>query len=72
MCLFHFAALGQPRDVVKSLVPAANSFVFFEVTPISFHQASEYNYTHPAGSSSTHAACSVIAINAGRVSERFD
>jgi hypothetical protein len=29
---------GQPDKIVKSLVPEWNSFVFFEVTPASFHQ----------------------------------
>jgi len=29
---------GQPRDVVKSIKPAWNNFVFFEVNLVSFHQ----------------------------------
>ena len=29
---------GQPDQIVKSLVPQRNSLVFFEVTPVSFHQ----------------------------------
>ncbi|XP_074865100.1 prolyl 3-hydroxylase OGFOD1 [Carettochelys insculpta] len=31
----------QPQQVVKSLVPTWNSLVFFEVSPVSFHQVSE-------------------------------
>lgn len=29
---------GQPGSVVKSIVPAQNHFVFFEVSAASFHQ----------------------------------
>ncbi|XP_028824732.1 prolyl 3-hydroxylase OGFOD1 [Denticeps clupeoides] len=32
---------GQPACVVKSLIPCWNSLVFFEVSPVSFHQVSE-------------------------------
>ena len=32
---------GQPTEVSRSLVPSRNSFVFFEVTPKSFHQVAE-------------------------------
>lgn len=32
---------GQPKDVVTSLVPRSNTLVFFEVTPVSFHQVAE-------------------------------
>ena len=28
----------QPADIVKSIVPARNSLVFFEVSPGSYHQ----------------------------------
>nr|KAG5690020.1 hypothetical protein BaRGS_013370 [Batillaria attramentaria] len=31
----------QPTDIVKSIVPTQNQFVFFEVSPKSFHQVSE-------------------------------
>ncbi|KAI1890001.1 hypothetical protein AGOR_G00168710 [Albula goreensis] len=31
----------QPQTIVKSLVPAWNKLVFFEVSPVSFHQVSE-------------------------------
>lgn len=31
---------GQPDTIALSLVPKWNSFVFFEVSPISFHQVS--------------------------------
>ncbi|XP_069822069.1 prolyl 3-hydroxylase OGFOD1 [Dendropsophus ebraccatus] len=31
----------QPGSVVKSLVPCWNTLVFFEVSPVSFHQVSE-------------------------------
>ncbi|XP_060082076.1 prolyl 3-hydroxylase OGFOD1-like [Ylistrum balloti] len=39
--LFAVNENGQPADVVKSVVPARNSFLFFEVTPVSFHQVAE-------------------------------
>ncbi len=29
---------GQPKNVVKSLVPKWNNFVFFDVNAVSFHQ----------------------------------
>lgn len=29
----------QPQQIVKSLVPSWNTLVFFEVSPVSFHQA---------------------------------
>ncbi|KAE8608210.1 hypothetical protein XENTR_v10011431 [Xenopus tropicalis] len=32
---------GQPGPIVKSLIPRWNSLVFFEVSPVSFHQVSE-------------------------------
>lgn len=32
---------GQPDQITTSLVPQWNSLVFFEVTPVSFHQVSE-------------------------------
>ena len=32
---------GQPSKIAKSLTPAWNTFTFFEVSPISFHQVSE-------------------------------
>ncbi|EHB10579.1 2-oxoglutarate and iron-dependent oxygenase domain-containing protein 1 [Heterocephalus glaber] len=31
----------QPKQIVKSLVPSWNKLVFFEVSPVSFHQVSE-------------------------------
>ncbi|KAM6057690.1 prolyl 3-hydroxylase OGFOD1 [Chlamydotis macqueenii] len=31
----------QPQQVIKSLVPSWNTLVFFEVSPVSFHQVSE-------------------------------
>ncbi|ELW66175.1 2-oxoglutarate and iron-dependent oxygenase domain-containing protein 1 [Tupaia chinensis] len=31
----------QPKQIVKSLIPAWNKLVFFEVSPVSFHQVSE-------------------------------
>ncbi|XP_064476633.1 prolyl 3-hydroxylase OGFOD1-like [Ornithodoros turicata] len=39
--LFDTDSDGQPRDVVTSLVPRSNTIVFFEVTPVSFHQVAE-------------------------------
>ncbi|XP_038068224.1 prolyl 3-hydroxylase OGFOD1-like [Patiria miniata] len=39
--LFTIDAHGQPSHVVKSLLPKWNNFVFFEVTPRSFHQVAE-------------------------------
>ncbi|KAK4323476.1 hypothetical protein Pmani_005827 [Petrolisthes manimaculis] len=38
---FDVDGFGQPLDVVHSIVPQRNSFAFFEVSPISFHQVSE-------------------------------
>ena len=39
--MFYFLAdKGQPGIIVKSIVPAKNQFLFFEVTPGSFHQVS--------------------------------
>ncbi|XP_010986753.3 prolyl 3-hydroxylase OGFOD1 [Camelus dromedarius] len=31
----------QPKQIVKSLIPLWNTLVFFEVSPVSFHQVSE-------------------------------
>ncbi|XP_072488390.1 prolyl 3-hydroxylase OGFOD1 isoform X1 [Notamacropus eugenii] len=31
----------QPKQIVKSLVPSWNTLVFFEVSPVSYHQVSE-------------------------------
>ncbi|XP_052776787.1 prolyl 3-hydroxylase OGFOD1-like [Mya arenaria] len=31
----------QPKEVVKSILPAKNNFVFFEVSPGSYHQVAE-------------------------------
>lgn len=28
----------QPKQIVKSLIPSWNTLVFFEVSPVSFHQ----------------------------------
>jgi len=39
--LFNTDSDGNPKDVVQKLVPQNNSFAFFEVSPISFHQVSE-------------------------------
>lgn len=39
--LFSTDEQGQPLNVVKSLVPTWNTLVFFEVSPVSFHQVSE-------------------------------
>ncbi len=36
-CVF-FTEHCQPVSVVKSLLPCWNSLVFFEVSPLSFHQ----------------------------------
>ena len=34
---------GEPMEVVKSLTPVWNNFVFFEVNALSFHQVSTSN-----------------------------
>ncbi|XP_077981360.1 prolyl 3-hydroxylase OGFOD1-like [Glandiceps talaboti] len=39
--LFSVDEHGQPNKVVKSLLPQLNNFVFFEVSPVSFHQVAE-------------------------------
>ncbi|XP_036296267.1 prolyl 3-hydroxylase OGFOD1 isoform X1 [Pipistrellus kuhlii] len=31
----------QPKQIVRSLIPSWNTLVFFEVSPVSFHQVSE-------------------------------
>ncbi|XP_074067379.1 prolyl 3-hydroxylase OGFOD1 isoform X1 [Macrotis lagotis] len=31
----------QPKQIVKSLIPSWNTLVFFEVSPVSYHQVSE-------------------------------
>lgn len=31
---------GQPKDVVRSLLPVWNNFIFFDVNAVSFHQVS--------------------------------
>uniref|UniRef100_A0A8C9VX50 2-oxoglutarate and iron-dependent oxygenase domain containing 1 n=1 Tax=Scleropages formosus TaxID=113540 RepID=A0A8C9VX50_SCLFO len=40
-CLYFFAGNNQPKDIVKSLVPSWNTLIFFEVSPVSFHQVAE-------------------------------
>ncbi|NWW45380.1 OGFD1 hydroxylase, partial [Pedionomus torquatus] len=32
----------QPQEIIKSLVPSWNTLVFFEVSPVSFHQARSF------------------------------
>ncbi|KAM9302053.1 prolyl 3-hydroxylase OGFOD1 [Gastrophryne carolinensis] len=32
---------GQPSQIVKSILPSWNTLIFFEVSPISFHQVAE-------------------------------
>lgn len=39
--LFDTDSNGQPRDIVRSIIPRFNSFAFFEVSPVSFHQVAE-------------------------------
>ncbi|XP_005095916.1 prolyl 3-hydroxylase OGFOD1 [Aplysia californica] len=39
--LFDIDEHAQPRDVVKSIVPKRNNFLFFEVSSKSFHQVAE-------------------------------
>lgn len=39
--LFECCAEGQPRTVTESILPCWNNFLFFEVTPTSFHQVAE-------------------------------
>ncbi|XP_060593142.1 prolyl 3-hydroxylase OGFOD1-like [Ruditapes philippinarum] len=46
--LFNVDENIQPNEVVKSILPVRNNFVFFEVTPGSYHQVrlcNDYNYT---------------------------
>jgi len=33
--------LGRPKDIVKKIIPSLGTFVFFEVTPISYHEVQE-------------------------------
>ncbi|XP_065834809.1 prolyl 3-hydroxylase OGFOD1-like [Oscarella lobularis] len=39
--LFDTSADGHPNRIVRTLTPRWNTFVFFEVSPVSFHQVSE-------------------------------
>ncbi|KAB0338125.1 hypothetical protein FD754_024793, partial [Muntiacus muntjak] len=39
--LFSVDEHFQPKQIVKSLIPSWNTLVFFEVSPVSFHQVSE-------------------------------
>ncbi len=39
--LFGVDENGQPDRIVESYLPKWNSFLFFEVNPVSFHQVSE-------------------------------
>uniref|UniRef100_A0A8C9VY50 2-oxoglutarate and iron-dependent oxygenase domain containing 1 n=1 Tax=Scleropages formosus TaxID=113540 RepID=A0A8C9VY50_SCLFO len=36
--LYSVDGNNQPKDIVKSLVPSWNTLIFFEVSPVSFHQ----------------------------------
>lgn len=36
--LFSIDNRGRPDHIIEKILPAWNSFAFFEVTPISFHQ----------------------------------
>ncbi|XP_036201052.1 prolyl 3-hydroxylase OGFOD1 isoform X2 [Myotis myotis] len=38
---YEFSEHFQPKQIVKSLIPSWNTLVFFEVSPVSFHQVSE-------------------------------
>lgn len=39
--LFECCEEGQPRMITESILPAWNNFLFFEVSPTSFHQVAE-------------------------------
>ncbi|RUS77524.1 hypothetical protein EGW08_014708 [Elysia chlorotica] len=39
--LFDATDLGHPKSIIKSVVPKRNSFLFFEVSALSFHQVAE-------------------------------
>ncbi|KAK2491919.1 hypothetical protein MC885_004551 [Smutsia gigantea] len=39
--LYNVDEHSQPKQIVKSLIPSWNTLVFFEVSPVSFHQVSE-------------------------------
>ncbi|XP_057566608.1 prolyl 3-hydroxylase OGFOD1 isoform X3 [Hippopotamus amphibius kiboko] len=39
--LYNIDEHFQPKQIVKSLIPSWNTLVFFEVSPVSFHQVSE-------------------------------
>lgn len=36
----------QPKQIVKSLIPSWNTLVFFEVSPVSFHQVTVVNHKY--------------------------
>lgn len=39
--LFDVDSQGQPDKIVRSITPQWNNFLFFEVSPVSFHQVAE-------------------------------
>ena len=49
LCMYMYVCMcignGRPSDVVRSITPSWNGFVFFEVNPVSFHQVSTYSGT---------------------------
>ncbi|CAG8433426.1 1773_t:CDS:2 [Diversispora eburnea] len=38
---FDIDELGQPKEIVQSIIPKWNSMAFFELSPTSYHQVSE-------------------------------
>ena len=51
----------QPAEIEKVLVPSWNSLVFFEVTPVSFHQVNLWNsLTNPPYMYRSVCSCMVI------------
>nr|CAG8442003.1 2232_t:CDS:2 [Entrophospora candida] len=39
--LFNIDNLGQPNQIIRSIIPSWNTMVFFELSPTSYHQVSE-------------------------------
>ena len=36
----------QPKQIVKSLIPSWNTLIFFEVSPVSFHQVKTVSHKY--------------------------
>ena len=48
---------GQPNEVVQSLIPVWNNFIFFDVNAVSFHQVSSASLYHCKHTLPAHSVC---------------